>query len=301
MRKLLKIWLALIILILPFITSVLYFDIFQNKVKVYKFNVMTSEIKNPLPPGVVNWFGTDRFGASIFMESWHGYRITFIFVIGIVLISFIIAVILGSYLAFRKGTVDIVTDGFLNAYYFIPQAIVTYMLLFPVLTAVKGKFSYDMTFRIGYMLIVIALVMVPTTMAVVRDQVRQVLNTEYMDAATVIGASKTQKLIRHVYPNIKNRLLIIFVRMLYQVLMVLSHISFFRIFFGGTKTCDGFEACLGNDFTLIMPELTTLLGFHMTELYSSWWTFMVPCTFVVLILIAIQMLADALETEYKSM
>ncbi|WP_165981099.1 ABC transporter permease subunit [Macrococcus lamae] len=212
------------------------------------------------------------------------------------MLSFLLAAVIGAWLSFRKGHFDFLIDAFLTSYYFIPQAIIAYILLQPVIMETPDGFLYGTHVRVVYSTIVLVLVLLPTTLIVIRDEIRQILRRDFIESAVVLGAGKLRILFQHVMPNIKSRLMIVFTRLIYQSLMVMAHITFLAIFFAGTDVCFG-AGCPSPPTKPAIRELSSLLGYHMRELYSSWWTFIVPLSFVVLLLIAFQLLSEALENN----
>ncbi|UTH14137.1 ABC transporter permease [Macrococcus equipercicus] len=302
MKKHMKLLLSLVFIVIPFAISVIYFDVLNRQVpQTFYLKTAAGDIKagSPIAPGRDVWFGTDADGYHIFFEALAGLRITLLFVIGIALFCFLLALIAGAWLSFKKGIFDFVTDAVLTSYYFIPQAIIAYILLEPVVVETLDGFVYSRTTRVIYTTVVLALVLLPTTLIVIRDEIRQLLKRDFIDSAFVLGAGKIRLLWHHVLPNIKSRLLIIFTRLVYQSIMVMAHISFLAIFFGGTDVCFG-PGCPSPPTKPAVRELSSLLGYHMRELYSSWWTFVVPLCFVVMLLLAFQLLSEALENSEEN-
>lgn len=73
----------------------------------------------------------------------------------------------------------------------------------------------------------------------------------------------------------------------------MTHLAFFKIFFGGTKVCYG-PACEIIERPSI-NDLSSLLGFHSNELTTNWWTFYAPLVGILYIFIIINLLSNLLK------
>lgn len=120
-----RIYLSICLLIIPAIIGFIYFDILKGKVKKTNFlydkdgNMLAS---SPFPPGKDYIFGVDRNSRHMAYEVLSGYRITLTLLIVVALMTLIIAIIIGTYLAFKKSKLAFV-DQFLHPFFYIPQSI----------------------------------------------------------------------------------------------------------------------------------------------------------------------------------
>ncbi len=168
-------FLFIMALVGPFLNSYTYYDTHL-------------ELKN-LKPSLKFWFGTDELGRDIFTRVWWGARISLFVGISAAIIDLIIGVIWGAVAALFGGIVDELMMRICDILYTIPSLLVVILLM-----VVMGP---------GIVTIIIALTFIGwINMArIVRGQILQLKEMDFIHAAKVIGASKTRIIFRHLIPN----------------------------------------------------------------------------------------------------
>jgi oligopeptide transport system permease protein len=146
------------------------------------------ELKN-LPPSKRFWFGTDELGRDIFTRTWFGARISLSIGICAALIDVIIGMIFGAVSALSKKIVDEIMMRTCDILATIP-----YLLSVVLLMVFIGP---------GILTILIALTLTGwINMArIVRAQILSLKKMPFVDAARIMGASKTRIIFRHLLPN----------------------------------------------------------------------------------------------------
>lgn len=174
---------ALVVLFL-----LLFMAIFGPYISQYSFSQIQLEMKNT-PPGKLFWFGTDELGRDLFARVWWGARISLFIGITAATIDVIIGVLWGSTAAFLGGKIDEMMMRICDILYAIP-----YLLVVILLTVIRGT---------GILTILIAMTITGwINMArIVRSQVLQLKQLDYITAAKAIGASPARILFRHLIPN----------------------------------------------------------------------------------------------------
>lgn len=167
--------LFLIALIGPFLTPYSYSDIHL-------------ELKNQAPSAEF-WFGTDELGRDLFTRVWWGARISLFIGITAALIDAGIGVLWGAIAGYARGKTEEVMMRVCDILNSIP-----YLLIVILLTVIRGT---------GIFTILIAMTLTGwINMArIVRAQILQVGQTEFIAAAKVLGASPLRILFRHLIPN----------------------------------------------------------------------------------------------------
>lgn len=291
-----KNYILLLLLIIPAITSIIYFDLLKLTPKPMNFiydsngEIMKS---SPFPPSFKALFGVDAASKNMLFEVLSGYRVTLLIIVMISSLSVLCSIIVGTYLAFNHKKTSIYSV-FSNALFYIPQSILAYILLQPLLYETIDGFTTTTQFRIIYNIMILTILMTPTTTILIKESTQQILNKDYIEAAYTISPSNKHIFIEHVLPNIQTQYLIIFLRICFQTLLVMTHLAFFKIFFGGTKVCYG-PACEIIERPSI-NDLSSLLGFHSNELTTNWWTFYAPLVGILYIFIIINLLSNVLKT-----
>ncbi len=154
----------------------------------YSYSEIHLELKNTAPC-FKYWFGSDELGRDLFTRVWWGARISLFIGITAATIDVIIGILWGSVAAFCGGKTEELMMRICDVLYAIP-----YLLVVILLTVIRGS---------GIVTILIAMTMTGwINMArIVRSQVLQLKQNDYITAARSIGASPSRILFRHLLPN----------------------------------------------------------------------------------------------------
>ncbi|ADL69562.1 diguanylate cyclase [Thermoanaerobacterium thermosaccharolyticum] len=141
------------------------------------------------PFSKVHWFGTDYLGRDLFVRVWMGARVSLFIGVVIALLDAIIGVTYGGIAGYFGGQVDNIMMRIVDILYGIP-----YLILVILLMVVMGQ---------GLWTIITAMVMTGWVgMArIVRGQVLQLKEQEFVLAAKTLGASPGRIILRHLIPN----------------------------------------------------------------------------------------------------
>jgi len=136
-----------------------------------------------------HWFGTDYLGRDMFTRLWHGTRISVFIGVTAAVIDLVIGVIWGGIAGYFGGIVDDIMMRIVDILYGIPYLLVVILLL--------------VVMEPGLASIIIAMSLTGWVgMArLVRGQVLQLKEMEYVLAARSIGASPRRIIARHLIPN----------------------------------------------------------------------------------------------------
>lgn len=168
-------FLLLLAIIVPFFTPYTYYETHLH-------------LKN-LSPCKKFWFGTDELGRDLFTRVWWGARISLFVGIVASLIDLIIGVFYGSIAASFGGKIEEFMMRIADILYSIP-----YLLVVILLMVVIGS---------GITTIIIALTITGwISMArIVRGQILQIKELDFIKAAHSLGASRLRILWKHLVPN----------------------------------------------------------------------------------------------------
>ncbi|TYP56184.1 ABC transporter permease [Thermosediminibacter litoriperuensis] len=147
----------------------------------------TAEIDQP--PSAKHWFGTDTLGRDLWARTWMGARVSLAIGFLAAFLNAVIGVIIGGISGYFGGKVDMFIMRTIDILYSIP-----YMIIVILMMVVLGQ---------GIMPLVIAMVVVGwLNMArLVRGQVLQLKEQEFVLAAKVLGASHSRIIFKHLIPN----------------------------------------------------------------------------------------------------
>ncbi|MCL1974713.1 MAG: ABC transporter permease [Firmicutes bacterium] len=176
--------LGLIIVIIYVMTAVI-----APLASPYSYKANDAKALN-LSPSAEHWFGTDTAGRDLWTRTWMGARISLAIGLAVVSINMLIGATLGGIAGYFGGKADMVIMRVIDVLYGIPVIIIAILLM-----AVLGK---------GILPLIIAMVTVGWVgnTRLVRGQVLQLKNSEYVLAAKTLGAGHARIIIRHFIPNI---------------------------------------------------------------------------------------------------
>lgn len=136
-----------------------------------------------------HWFGTDYLGRDMFTRLWHGTRISLFIGVTAALINLLIGVTWGGIAGYFGGIVDDIMMRIVDILYGIPYLLVVILLL------------VVMEPGLGSIIIAMSLTGWTGMARLVRGQVLQLKEMEYVLAARSIGASPRKIILRHLIPN----------------------------------------------------------------------------------------------------
>ncbi|MNP10381.1 Oligopeptide transport system permease protein OppC [compost metagenome] len=155
-----------------------------------EFNYYSTDLLNTnQPPSAEHWFGTDDLGRDMFVRTWMGARISLIVGLAAALIDLMIGVIYGGTMGYFGGRVDEIMNKFSEILYSIPYLLVTILLLV-VLEPSLGTIILALTIT-GWI----------NMSWIVRGEIMQLKNREFVLASRSMGAGSGRLLFRHLLPN----------------------------------------------------------------------------------------------------
>lgn len=222
------------------------------------------------PPSAEHWFGTDDLGRDVYARILFGARISLFIGIMAALIDFFIGIVYGGISGYMGGRVDNIMMRIVDILYGVP-----YLLIVILLMVVMGP---------GLLTIIIALSATGWLgMArIVRGQVLQLKNSEYVLAARTMGARPWYIIRRHLLPN---TLGIIIVQLTFTVPSAIFAEAFLSFLGLGVQPPLASWGVMAND------ALPTILSGH-------WWRLFFPAFFISFTMLAFNTLGDGLQDAF---
>ena len=222
-----------------------------------------------VPPGFVaeHWLGTDALGRDLYVRTLSGLRLSLLIGLLATLVSVLIGVAWGAAAGWVGGRLDAGLMRVVDVLYALP-----YLFIVLILAALFGRGN------IAVLLLAIGAVGWLTLARVVRAQTLSLKRQAFMEAARAGGLSGLQMLRRHVLPNLAGTVVVYATLMVPQMIVYESFLSF-----------------LGLGVEPPRASLGSLINAGARQMLSAPWLLLVPATVLVVLLLAFNILGDALR------
>ena len=187
-----KVALFSLIMIIVIIAFAIFGPIVVEKLFGFTYK-STDKTASNLWPNAQHWFGTDNLGRDLFVRVMYGARYSLIIAFAASVLNLVIGVLYGGIAGFLGGKVDNIMMRIVDILYSIPTLIYVVLLM----NVLKTEGSSGM-----FAIIVAMAISSWVGMArIVRGDILQLKQQEFVLAAKTLGASKTRILLRHLIPN----------------------------------------------------------------------------------------------------
>ena len=224
------------------------------------------------PPSGAHIFGTDTLGRDLFSVIWHGGRISITVGLLATLISTVIAVIYGTAAGLAGKKVDDLLMRFTEILLSIPQIL---MVIF--IQAIWG----DAT--VLSISVVIGITGWMAVAKMVRNEVKQLRNAEFVLAARTMGAGFFYILRKHLMPNFMSAIMFMIVTNIGSAIAMEATLSFMGL---GLPT-----DIISWGSLMSLSQRAMLTG--------AWWMLLIPGIFLVVTLICITDIGEYLRTRNR--
>ena len=234
-----------------------------------KFNYYSNDLLNTnKPPSLSShhWFGTDDLGRDIFVRTWYGARISLIVGLCAAAIDLLIGVIYGGIMGYFGGRVDNIMNKFSEILYAIPYLLVVILLLV-VMEPSLGTIILALTIT-GWI----------NMSWIVRGEIMQLKNREFVLASRSMGAGSKRLLFRHLLPNAVGPIIVTITLSVPNAIFSEAFLSFLGL---------GVQAPVASLGSMINDSLTGWLYYP--------WRFLFPAILVSLIMLSFNIFGDGLR------
>lgn len=167
-----------------------------------------------LRPDSVHWFGTDALGRDLYVRTLYGARISLLVGVVSAFINFVIGVIYGGISGYYGGKIDNLMMRIVDVLYSIP--VVLYVILLMVVLG-NGLQNIFIALGISYWV---------GMARMVRGQVLQLKQQEFVMAAKAIGEKDFKIIIRHLIPNAMGQIIVMLTMSIPSAIFTEAFLSF---------------------------------------------------------------------------
>lgn len=218
-------------------------------------------------PGTAHLLGTDESGRDIYSRIIHGARPSLLIGAAATAIGLGLALLLGTIAGFGGRWLDFGVGRILEVLFALPG-----LLLALVFIALAGP-------GVGTTVVAVGLTTAPGYARMIRAQIIALRTSAMVEAATVLGRSRTKILFTHILPNALAPIAVLGTLGLGQAVVWAASLSF-----------------LGLGAPPPTPEWGAMLSAGRTYLAIGWWMTFFPGLAIVLVAAASTVLSRALKT-----
>ncbi len=223
-----------------------------------------------LSPSEKHFFGTDKFGRDVFSRVLYGARISLSLAFGVVLTSTILALLIGTFAAYKKGWARSAIIIFLDFLLAIPLIFLVIALL-----AIMGN-------NLLYLFLILVLTGWMEPARLIYAEALSITERDYILAAKGFGFKTGRILIRHIIPNCLKLVVTFFPLKIAEIILIESSLSF-----------------LGVGILPPTPTLGSIISDGKDVLISAWWVVTFPGLFMTMIILSFYIIGEGLKKYYR--
>ena len=253
------------IIAMALLAVLVFFMLFGPALINNEYVAINAKARN-VEPNSEYWFGTDAMGRDLFSRVWLGARLSLIVALVCSFIQIVVGCAYGGIMAYCGGVVDMVMMRIVEVITSFPSLLVTLLVMMVVGKNVPGLLvSMCITSWCG-------------TARQMRGQLMQLRESEYVQAAQMIGASPVRIVVKHLLPNTISILILNLCSSIPSYIFTEASLSFLGMGLSGDVISLG----------VLISEGRARLSFNPYQLFF-------PALVLCLAVLAFNMLGDALR------
>ena len=240
------------------------------------------------PPISPNWkhpLGTDEFGYDMLAKIMIGAKYTILGAMAVAALRMFFAVplgyVIGTYLQRQRSWIN----GIIDPIHYVPMTIFAVLLLSPVLWMPFDGFTTTVFERVVIQVVIMAVITVPIVASLIGNEANLLYQQEYILAAKTLGASRRRIIIRHLVPQMREKMAVLYGQQVVESLIVFAHLGLLKLFLGGTLV--SYDPMFGDPPKSIAYEWAGLFGNSFRYLQGAPWLPLSPAISFAIVILAI--------------
>lgn len=234
-------------------------------------------------------FGTDMYGRDILVRVMYGARVSMSVGVFAAILVLVIGALYGAISGYCGGKVDAVMQRIVELIYAVPEMLVVLLIataLKPILTDyVNSSGTSPMKSFVNVlgpnlisMFIAFGLLYWVTMSRIIRGQVLQLIQQEYVTAARALGASGGRIIRRHLLPNCIGQIVVTTCLQIPSAIFLESFLSY-----------------LGVGVSAPLPSLGSMATDALSGMYTYTYRLIVPSVILSIMILAFNLFGDGLR------
>ena len=233
-------------------------------------------------------FGTDMYGRDILVRVMYGARVSMAVGIFAALLVLVIGAVYGSISGYFGGKVDAVMQRIVEIIYSVPEMLVVLLIataLKPILTEYVNSGSGPLKSFVNTLgpnlislFIAFGMLYWVTMSRIIRGQVLQLKQQEYVTAAKALGASGGRIIRRHLLPNCIGQIVVTTCLQIPSAIFLESFLSY-----------------LGVGVSAPLPSLGSMATDALSGMYTYTYRLIIPAIVLSVMILAFNLFGDGLR------
>ncbi|RLQ23383.1 ABC transporter permease subunit [Seongchinamella sediminis] len=217
----------------------------------YSYETQNLEL-GATPPSAAHWLGTDIFGRDLLTQIMYGGRISLAVGFVATSVALLIGITWGAIAGYVGGRVDAAMMRFVDILYALP-----FMIFIVLLMVVFGR-------NILLLFLAIGAVEWLTMARIMRSQVQQLRQQEFVEAAISLGLPPSTIIRRHLIPNALGPIIVYTTLTIPSVMLLEAFLSFLGLGIQPPQTSWGLLISYGAETMEEFPWLLIFPGLALT-------------------------------------